>query len=117
MKSSVKNIVIRARVTEEEKINYEYLASELGMTVSELIRDTLNRRFINKRMGGTYGLEDLRKPKPQTYQPGDILYSKSHHCSFTILEKKQNGYNVFLDGGDKKEFVTFEYIQEWCKRI
>lgn len=59
----MKTTVIRARVTEEEKKNFEYLAEEMGMSLSELIRDTLTRRFINKRMGGTYGFQDIRKPK------------------------------------------------------
>lgn len=41
-----KNTVIRARVSEHEKEKFEILAASLDLTVSELIRKTLNKKFM-----------------------------------------------------------------------
>lgn len=41
-----KNTVIRARVSEYEKEKFEILAASMDLTVSELIRNTLNKKFM-----------------------------------------------------------------------
>lgn len=43
-----KNTVIRARVSEHEKEKFEILADSMNLTVSELIRRSLNKMFDEK---------------------------------------------------------------------
>lgn len=43
-----KNTVIRARVSEHEKEKFEILAASMNLTISELIRKTLNKKFMEE---------------------------------------------------------------------
>ena len=43
-----KNTVIRARVSEFEKEKFEILAASMNLTISELIRKTLNKKFMEE---------------------------------------------------------------------
>lgn len=43
-----KNTVIRARVSEYEKEKFEILAASMNLTISELIRKTLNKKFMEE---------------------------------------------------------------------
>ena len=58
-----RNTVIRARVSESEKLKFEILADHKKLTVSELIRETLNEMFDEEFTVVTFESEEKKNEK------------------------------------------------------